>query len=246
MHAIVLAGGFGTRLSSVIGEDTPKPMAPVAGEPFLAYHLRYLKSQGISQVMLSVHHRRQVIKDYFGRCFEGLPVMYAEEITPLGTGGAVKHALSRLETAEPVLVINGDSLVETDIQAMAEAHRAANAALTICLRRMDDCSRYGEACFDEASQRITAFRYPGRPGLGWISTGCYVMSPHIFEQQALPNAFSFERDFQQPYLASVPIFAWPRCGYFIDIGVPVDYARAQKELATRAKLRAPDDATLAA
>lgn len=229
MKAIILAGGFGTRLKSAIGADIPKPMAPVAGEPFLAHYLRYLRAQGVREALISVHHLRGVIMDYFGDAFEGVRVRYAVEETPLGTGGALKYALSVLAPEGPVLALNGDSFVEADFAGMLAAHAAGGAALTVGLREMPDCSRYGEVMFDDA-RRITGFAYPGRAQGGWISTGTYVLSPDIFSRAALPESFSFEADFQRPGVGRVAMFAWPARGYFIDIGVPDDYARAQSEL----------------
>lgn len=231
MQAIILAGGFGTRLKSTIGDDVPKPMAVVGGEPFLAHYLRFLKSEGVTEAVLSVHHLRAVIQEYFSDRFEGVAIRYAVEETPLGTGGAVKFALQALKPSAPVLVANGDSFVEIDAKAMLRDHAAAGAKLTIGLRDMPDCSRYGEVEFD-ANKRITAFTYPGRSQAGWISTGTYVVSPDVFDGASLPDAFSFEADFQKPYCASIPMHAHALGGYFIDIGVPSDYARANAEYTT--------------
>lgn len=229
-RAIILAGGFGTRLKSAIGGDIPKPMAPVAGEPFLAHYLRYLRRQGVTDVMLSVHHLRHTIMDYFGASFEGMPISYAIEEEPLGTGGAVRYALSLMKPAVPVLVANGDSFVELDIRAMMNSHRDSGSKLTIALCKMPGCSRYGEVAFDE-SRTITSFTYPGGEGPGWISTGIYAVSPSLFAGCDLPANFSFEADFQRPLVGLVKPHAWLAQGYFIDIGVPEDYARAQHDLA---------------
>ncbi|MBV8939051.1 MAG: nucleotidyltransferase family protein [Alphaproteobacteria bacterium] len=231
MQAIILAGGFGTRLKSAIGEDVPKPMAPVGGEPFLAHYLRYLQGQGVSEALIALHHLAQTISGYFGDSFEGIRLRYAVEEKPLGTGGAVKRALAILQPEAPLFVGNGDSFVEIDIRAMRASHIRSGAALTIGLRGMPDCSRYGEVMFD-AAHRITEFRYPGRAQPGMISTGCYIVSPDLFAGNAVPEAFSFEADFQRPFCAAVPMHAWLAQGYFIDIGVPEDYARAQAEYRT--------------
>lgn len=229
MQAIILAGGFGTRLKSTIGEEIPKPMAPIRGEPFLAHYLRYLAGQGVTEAVLSTHHLGAVIHNFFGDRFESVMIRYAEEKTPLGTGGAVRYALEQLRADEPVLVTNGDSFLEIQIPKLMEAHRQAGTTLSIALREMPDCSRYGEVSFN-ADHRITDFRYPGRPQPGYISTGVYAVSPNIFSAYKLPEAFSFEADFQRPYLAQVQPLAWVTKGYFIDIGIPDDYARAEREL----------------
>lgn len=241
MQAIILAGGFGTRLQSAIGADLPKPMAPVGGEPFLAHYIRYLRGQGVHQIVLSVHHRKEAIHDYFSNRFEGVTIKYAEESEPLGTGGALRFALEQLQSDEPILVTNGDSFVEVDIQSMVSAHSRAGTTLTIGLRKMPGCSRYGEVLFDE-KHRITDFRYPGSEGEGWISTGVYVVNPNIFSAYNLPAAFSFENDFQRIYAAQIKPLAWLTDGYFIDIGIPEDYARAQVELKQRVLLQEPQAA----
>jgi D-glycero-alpha-D-manno-heptose 1-phosphate guanylyltransferase len=228
MDAIILAGGFGTRLKSVIGEEIPKPMADIGGEPFLAHYIRYLRTQGVTRVMLSVYYLRKHIMDYFKDHFEGVTVLYAEEEAPLGTGGALRFALSMLMPEAPVLVANGDSFVELDLQEMLAAHASAGAQLTIGLRKMPDCSRYGEVACDE-SGRITSFVYPGRAQAGFISTGMYIVNPDIFSGHDVPGAFSFEADFQRPFVESVHMHGHEIAGYFIDIGVPEDYARFQHE-----------------
>lgn len=229
MHAIILAGGFGTRLKSAIGEDIPKPMAPVNGEPFLAHFIRYLQGQGVSRVTLAVHHLGHTIKEYFGTQFEEVQIDYVEEETPLGTGGAVRFALQQTKPTTPVIITNGDSFVNVDYAAMREAHINTGTTLSIALANMPDCSRYGEVMFDE-SGTIVSFQYPGRPQPGWISTGNYIVSPEIFDAYDLQESFSFEADFQRTHVGKINARAWRTEGYFIDIGVPDDYARAQTEL----------------
>ncbi len=229
MQAIILAGGFGTRLKSAIGEDIPKPMAPIAGEPFLAHYLRYLQGQGITHALLSLHHLAPVIRSYFGDAFEGMPITYTEESTPLGTGGAIRLALDALQPEKPVYVSNGDTFVEADIPAMLKEHEEKQAKVTVALRNMPDCSRYGEiGCTPDG--RIVSFCYPGGAGEGFISTGCYIISPDAFAGLSLPEVFSFEVDYQRPYADVIPMYGYEVKGYFIDIGIPSDYARAEAEL----------------
>ncbi len=229
MQAIILAGGFGTRLKSAIGEEIPKPMAPISGEPFLAHFLRYLKAQGIYEVVLSLHHLGYVIRDYFGATFEGMPLFYTQEKAPLGTGGALRYAMAEFPCQHPLFVANGDSFAAINLSAMRDAHITAKTSLTIGLREMRDCRRYGEALID-THQCVTAFQYPGRPQPGWISTGNYIINPDLFQHHSLPDHFSFEADFQQPFVTELKPLAWKKCSYFIDIGMPDDYARAQEEL----------------
>ena len=120
MEAIVLAGGLGTRLRARVG-DRPKPMAEVAGRPFLALLLDYLEVQGFTRVVLSVGYRREAISGYFGARSGGIDLHYAVEAEPLGTGGAITHALAE-SLEDPLWVLNGDTMLHLDYQAMLAAH----------------------------------------------------------------------------------------------------------------------------
>src|SRR3989344_3377185 len=117
MQAIILAGGFGTRLRSVVA-DSPKPMALIHGKPFLAYLLDYLTSQGITDVVLSVHYLREQIETYFKTNYNGISIRYAVEEQPLGTGGAIKHALNYINISSPVFVLNGDTFLKLNYQIL--------------------------------------------------------------------------------------------------------------------------------
>lgn len=225
MQAIILAGGFGTRLKDVLGKGVPKPMAPVAGEPFLAHFLRGLQCQGVGEVVLAVHHLADAVKAYFGDNFAGMTLRYLHENQPLGTGGAIRQALGVCAPGQPVLVCNGDSFARFDVNAMLAAHHASEACLTVGLAQAVDCRRYGEVQCD-AMWRITRFTYPGRAVAGWVSTGIYLMQPELFDGYAVPEVFSFERDFQQVYVNEIGQYGWPGVEDFLDIGVPEAYARA--------------------
>lgn len=228
MQAVILAGGFGTRLKSVMGEGVPKPMVAVNGEPFLAHLLRYAAGQGVREAVLSLHHHASHIQRYFGAHFEGVRLRYAIEETPLGTGGALAFSLSILKPEAPVLVMNGDCFVRADYAPLMEAHITAGASLTMALKAVDSCARFGQVMCD-ARGRIAEFYYPGNDAPGFISTGLYVVNPDIFQPHNLPPAFSFERDFQVKFLHSVPMHGYAVEGYFIDIGIPEDYARFCRE-----------------
>lgn len=234
MQAIILAGGMGKRLARVLESETPKPMAPLHGRPLLAHTLGALKAQGVKEAMLAVCYKKEAIRAYFGYQFEGMRLYYAEEHTPLGTGGALKAALEALNPQAPVVVMNGDCLIETDVAAMHYAHIQTGAMLTMAVREMQDCSRYGEVTLAD-DRRIEAFTYPGHARPGWISAGTYVVSPFIFEGFTLPDAFSFESDFQHPFCDYLRPLAWPVHGYFIDIGLPEDYAQAKRDMQERLK-----------
>lgn len=232
MQAIILAGGFGTRLKNVIGDEVPKPMALISGRPFLAYYLDYLCSKGVNKVLFSVHYLADVISNYFGDNYEGIEISYLYENEPLGTGGAIKYAMSYLNPEKPILAMNGDTFTEIDIKDMYQNHTRSGTKLSIGLRQMSDCSRYGEAKIKSEGgyKVIESFLYPGSKNSGWVSAGFYVISPDIFEQYDLPQKFSFESDFSVPFCGRLRPLAYTTEGYFIDIGVPADYSRAQIEI----------------
>jgi len=227
MEAIVLAGGFGTRLAAKLN-GIPKPMAPVAGRPFLEILLAQLKRNGCSRAILSVGHLYQVIQNHFGASFQGMPLDYAIESLPLGTGGAIRQSLALAET-ENVLVLNGDTFLHADYEAMLRFHSAQRAALTIAISHQPDIARYGGVLVE--GTRIVGFEEKGRTGAGFINAGAYVIARGMQWPQALPEKFSFERDFLMPETARIAPAAYPVNGFFLDIGIPEDLDRAQTELA---------------
>lgn len=227
MRAIILAGGFGTRLQSVVA-DVPKPMAPIVDKPFLAYLLRYLAQQGITEVILSVHHLHEKISDYFQQQYAGINISYAVEETPLGTGGAICYALQKIASNDPVFVLNGDTFVTLDYKQMFEQHSHIAATLTMALREIPDCSRYGHVSVTDNS--ITGFQEKGISGPGYINAGVYLLQKNLFNQVNLPTTFSFESDFVLKQFQQIKPQAFFAKDYFIDIGIPSDYQRAIKEL----------------
>lgn len=227
MQAIVLAGGLGTRLRGAV-PDLPKPLAPVAGRPFLAIVLAQLRAQGFDLAVLSVGYRHELVRDAFGDRFDGLRLRYAIEDRPLGTGGAMRLAARFCSDAD-VFVLNGDSYADVDFAAMLAAHRRAGAALTMCAVQVADTARYGRLLVDDG--RVTGFAEKGVAGAGLINAGIYAMRRNLLLQPGLPEAFSFENDVLAARLDELRPCAWVARGRFIDIGVPEDYARAQSMFA---------------
>jgi D-glycero-alpha-D-manno-heptose 1-phosphate guanylyltransferase len=232
MRAILLAGGMGTRLRAVV-QDVPKPMAPVAGRPFLSYLLDYLERQGVTEAILSVGYLREKIVEALGDRHGGIAIRYVIEEQPLGTGGGLRKALGLVERF-PVFALNADTLVELDYRAMLRAQQQAGTSLAVALRALPDTDRYGRAIVEDG--RIAAFAAagPGQPGL--INAGVYLFGENILADEPAP-AFSFERDFLEPKAGTLRPLAFEADGYFIDIGVPDDYRRAQTELPARAAAR---------
>lgn len=225
MDAVVLAGGFGTRLQHIVS-DVPKPMAPVCGKPFLEYVLRCLKKNGIDRVILAVGYKEEVIRSYFGSSFSGMDILYSSEDTPLFTGGAIRKAL-RLAEEGPVFILNGDTYFDVDLQAMLAFHLEKKAALTIASKKMTFFDRYGTIESDNG--RITAFLEKRPADEGDINGGIYLMDRHLLDGIGR-EAFSFEKDVMEEKVGEIPMYAFASDGYFIDIGIPEDYYRAGKEL----------------
>jgi D-glycero-alpha-D-manno-heptose 1-phosphate guanylyltransferase len=232
MEAIVLAGGLGTRLASRL-HGLPKPMAPIAGRPFLEILLTQLRRSGCTRVLLSVGHQHNVIQEHFGASFHGMTLDYVIESVPLGTGGAIRLALAEARE-ESVLVLNGDTFLAADYAAMLRFHASEGAAVTLAVVHCDDVSRYGGVTIE--GRRIVSFQEkgssgPGQTRAGFISAGTYVLARKLAWPPALPEKFSIERDFFVPEVARLRAAAYEVDGFFLDIGIPEDLDRAQIELA---------------
>ncbi|MEM6597366.1 MAG: nucleotidyltransferase family protein [Cyanobacteria bacterium P01_D01_bin.36] len=232
MDAVVLVGGLGTRLRSLISE-VPKPMAPVGERPFLDILLEdLLRSSAITRVVLAVGYKHEVVQNYFGAQAYGRDVIYAIEHEPLGTGGGIRNAIAHTKSDE-VLILNGDTLFQIDVEAMVKQHRQQQAELTMALKPMRDFERYGAV--NTESSRIVGFEEKRYREEGLINGGIYLVNKDILNQPfletaELPHKFSFETDFLQPHVQKMQVHSFISDGYFIDIGIPEDYQRAQREL----------------
>jgi len=231
MEAIILAGGLGTRLAARL-QGVPKPMALVAGRPFLEILLVQLQRAGCSRVILSVGHLHTVIQNHFGQAFEGMCVDYSIESAPLGTGGAIRAALAQAGE-KFVLAMNGDTFRQIDYADMLRFHAAEGATATMAVVHQDDVSRYGGVVVQQ--KRIVAFQEKGRSGAdpqpGLINSGAYVLAKNLVWPSTLGEKFSIETDFFAPEVARLRPAAYEMQGYFLDIGIPEDLDRAQTELA---------------
>lgn len=226
MKAIILAGGFGTRLRERL-VDLPKPMAPIAGKPFLEYILERLANAGIDEIILSVGYLSEVIISHFGNAYKQTKISYSIENEPLGTGGAIAYALEE-KAQDLVLVINGDTLLNMDYRAFLETNKQSDNPITMVLKEVSDASRYGSVLVED--NRVTGFTEKGKVGSGWINAGVYLLHPSIFKTYGLAGRFSLETDLLQKFCANLSPKAYLSKAYFIDIGIPEDYDRAQIEL----------------
>jgi D-glycero-alpha-D-manno-heptose 1-phosphate guanylyltransferase len=223
-EAIVLVGGLGTRLRSVVS-DVPKAMAPIAGQPFLTYLLQFLEAQGIQRVILAAGYRNEAIRDFFASRYQGLELVYSVEEEPLGTGGGLQKAMPHVESAYS-FVLNGDTFLRLNYRAMAAAlDGRPDAQLVVALRRVPDASRYGAAVVVRG--RIQGFTARGTEMPGLINAGCYLVARDIFERFPMPSKFSWEEDFLQARIREVAPIAFECDVPFIDIGIPEALAAAQ-------------------
>ncbi|EAI2260865.1 nucleotidyltransferase family protein [Campylobacter coli] len=214
MQAIVLAGGLGTRLKSVV-QDLPKPMAPINGKPFLAFVLEYLKKQGIAEVILSVSYKYELIQEYFKDEFHGMKIHYNIEKELLGTGGAIKDALKLIQNQ--VYVLNGDTIFDIDLKKLF----LNNSKICIALKQMQNFDRYGTVNVDDQGI-VTSFEEKVFKKQGLINGGIYLLKKDIFDNFDLEKKFSFEK-FLQENFELLKIQTQIFNDYFIDIGVPEDY-----------------------
>lgn len=231
-EAIVLAGGFGTRLAHVV-PDVCKPMAPVAGRPFLRFIMDQLAAAGFDRAVVADGYRREQIEGFFGPAYRGMEIEYSPEETPLLTGGAVKRALSRCES-DWVFVMNGDTWLDVDFAAMEAAAYGApdDVSAVIAVKRMRNFERYGTVDVDDCGS-LTAFHEKRPCEEGLINAGVYLLRRDALDD--MPDKFSLESDYFERVVGDGALRAAECSGGFIDIGVPEDYVLAQTMLASLAK-----------
>jgi D-glycero-alpha-D-manno-heptose 1-phosphate guanylyltransferase len=226
LEAIILAGGFGTRLRSVV-PDLPKPMAPIAGKPFLEILLHQLSTKGFERIVLSLGFLAEKISSHFGTSFEGMQIAYEIESKPLGTGGAILAAMTHCQS-DHVYVFNGDTYLDLEIQAV-ENLWDLNHNPVIVVREVYDTSRYGRV--DLSGDLVVAFKEKGEAGRGLINAGCYVLKKNVFDGFRSGEPFSLESDLLAKKIPQMILNGFVTSGHFIDIGIPEDFARAQTDLA---------------
>lgn len=213
-------------------------MAPVYGKPFLCYLLDRLADAGVTHVVLATGYLHEQIESYFHDGYKGIKVSFSNESTPLFTGGAIVKAAQYIKS-DCFLVLNGDTLFDIDLSALCNFHTSRHAHLSVALRDVPDTTRYGAVECTEGC--ITAFREKEQSnGAGCINGGIYAISRVWLMSQGLPEKFSFEKELMQPLAGSDGFCGMRFSDYFIDIGVPDDYYRAQREFVTLF----PEDTTL--
>lgn len=233
MQALILAGGLGTRLRSVIGAELPKPMASFAGRPFLAWLMLQLRREGITDIWLLTGHGADLVEAYFGTGDSlGIALRYSVEPVPLGTGGALRLVLPQLE-GDRFLVTNGDSFLAAPLGPLVDAHLRARAdghdvAATLALTPREDASRFGAVTLADDGA-IVAFREKDpEPAPGLVSAGIYVLERSVLESIPPDRPVSLEREVW-PALLDGRLRGLPMTGAFTDMGVPDAFAALQAD-----------------
>jgi len=226
-YLIILAGGLGTRLQSIV-KNVPKPMADVNGKPFLSFLLDYWITHNINHFVISVGYLGHIIMDYFKESYRGVPIQYIVENEPLGTGGAVKKILTSIQNLpENITLVNGDTFFDVNYGLLTkQLHIKTNTSIAMALRMVDDNSRYGGVdvsngyVIDLLDQKTT----------GLINAGCYYFIKKIIEEKmhVFPDKFSFENDFLPTLIDHKEVTFIQGNGKFLDIGIPEDYLKARE------------------
>ena len=232
MECIVLAGGLGTRIRSEIG-NIPKCMALINNQPFLHYLFNYLAEQQCKRVILSLGYKHEIITAWLQENAFPFKVDFVIENEPLGTGGGILKAMQQC-TKNHVVILNGDTYFPVQLASFIRHHREVNALTTVALKRMEQTERYGSVAMDDA-HRIISFEEKKTTKDGFINGGVYAVNRKKFLAKSLPEKFSFEKDFLETSVKEERIFGVPSDAYFIDIGVPEDFQKAQLDFPSFAK-----------
>lgn len=240
--ALILAGGLGKRLRSAYSAG-PKSMAPVGRRPFLDYLLRWLRAEGVEEVILCVGFKRSRIRRYVGSGRKwGLRVRYSVEKKLLGTAGAVKKAGAMLRD-ESVFVVNGDTFLDVNLRDMSAFHRDQKGWATLAVARVADARRFGKLRLDPRG-RVTVFLEKSASHANdiyartrqSINGGVYLFERKLLSGIPARERISLEKDVFPRLLLKRKLFGFVTDGYFLDIGVPNDFRRAQSELPERFRI----------
>ena len=231
--ALILAGGLGTRLRAAVPR-TPKVLAPIRGRPFLAYLLDQLAEASLRRVLMLTGHQADAVETTFGGRCGPLRLEYAREPSPLGTGGAVRQAIERIED-QLILLLNGDSYCQADLKAFHAFHRRSRADLSMVMVRVDDAGRYGQVRCAPGGKIVGFEEKTASTQPGWINAGIYLIQRHLVTALPLGQPSSLERDWLPRWTQSRNVMGFASPGPFLDIGTPEAYAAAEMFFASSAR-----------
>jgi len=231
-EAIILAGGEGKRLKPVIG-DLPKILAPIGEQPFINYLLRNLSEVGIKRFILALGKGKHLVKDYCRKFLSKEDFIFSEETRPLGTGGALRKALEKAKSLI-VLASNGDSLVlSKQLRSTIESLAESDFPIGIIGLQVENTYRFGRMVVDKKTKKLLCFQEKYVKGPGIINSGLYVLKKELLLNILPPKNYPFlfeewlEKKIRNDDIrVGVEVIS----GYFVDIGIPEDYSRAQREL----------------
>jgi len=232
--AILLVGGFGTRLMPLT-KNTPKPLLTVAGIPVTEHQLNMAKAAGISHIVLATSYLSELFTPYFGDGSQwGMKIEYAVEETPLGTGGAIRNAAKLMNSSESIVILNGDVLSSHNLAEQIRQHETNNADVTLHLTQVEDARAYG--CVPTDSEgRVTAFlEKMENPVTNQINAGCYVFNPRVLNSIPLDTVVSVEREtFPLLVKNGAAVYGYVENSYWVDIGTPQALMNASCEIVKR-------------
>jgi D-glycero-alpha-D-manno-heptose 1-phosphate guanylyltransferase len=228
MEAIILAGGLGTRIKHLLG-DKPKPMANIAGKPFLEYILEYLSKNNFKKIVLSVGYLGELVENHFASTYCRMEIEYCYEKSPLGTGGAISLALENSSLVNnEIFILNGDTFFEFNPIKYINLLKSNNSDIILGLKQINNPHRYGTVELNDEN-KIIKFREKRKLDEGLINCGVYLIKKELLDNYKLSKKYSFENDFLELYLDKLNAFGIIENGYFIDIGVEEDFLKAQKD-----------------
>ena len=226
MEAVILAGGFGKRLKGIV-ENIPKPMALINNKPFLDYLLSYLLNHGVRKVIFSVFYKYEILKNRYGLSFDKIKIDYSIDKQALGTGGAIKNALSKT-SMENIIIINGDTLFNIDLNKFYKEHIKNQYDISLSLKPMQSFDRYGIVKVGR-NKEVLSLQEKEFCKKGNIDGGVYLIKNDIFKKIRNKKVFSFN-EFLTQNLDNLKVGGMIFDNFFIDIGTPEDYIKSQKIL----------------
>ncbi len=224
-EAIILAGGLGTRLRSVVHE-VPKVMAPVAGKPFLHYIITKLIKEKVTRIILATGYKHEIIREFISNSDYQADFIFSIEQEPLGTGGGIKLALESA-IQQNIFIVNGDSYFNCRLADLIQLHHKSEGDISLALKPMQKFDRYGTVELE--GDRIIHFNEKKYCEEGLINAGVYISRRSIFNELDLPEKFSMEKEVFEAETDTLKIMGFPFTDYFIDIGIPEDYEKAQED-----------------
>lgn len=232
METIILAGGLGTRLRSVV-DNVPKPLAPINGSAFLDLLLAKLAaSPFIQKVILATGYKKEIIREHYKDASYPFTLLFSEEEQPLGTGGAVRQALQYIDE-DDLLVLNGDSFLDLSLAEMKRLYESQQADVLLAAVSVAEVERYGRLVFEPESGRIRQFaEKSAEKGAGFVNGGIYMMKKALWHNLRSGENLSLEKDLFPAWLCH-KMLAYICDGTFIDIGTPDSWKRAQTLLKER-------------